>query len=116
MKSENDYGQRYRICKNVIIQRDIRIPENKKIIDCIIHLLNNGIIKAFNDNIMIISVRKEIMELNVVGAILLEELESEQEYKKIISKLGFLFGHNTAIDVSKYFSRLIELGVIEKYI
>lgn len=111
MKGEN----MYKIKDGVVFQKDYRIEENTSIADYARNPNNDEIIP---DNIIaVVAVDGTPFELNLTGAIILEEIinqKSINDISNIISKLFQVSEEKASSTIYSYADNLIELGILER--
>ena len=106
----------YSLNENVMMQRDIRIPENKSVFQAIID--KDFKLDAPEDVVIMLSVSGNMAELNITGSIVLESLLEGLSKKVISNRVKFLFhpskANDVGTDVTNCISSLLESNIIKQ--
>lgn len=108
--------EKYRVNKNVLYQRDYRIPQDISVLDYIVNQNAEKEITDGESTVLVLSLNEEIYEVNLVGAIIFEMINNNYGIDDILIKLRNVFQvnemdlHNC---VDAFVQQMVQFGVLE---
>lgn len=106
----------YNISPNVLVQTDIRFDRSRSILESLASS-NAWIPESADETVMVLALEGTIRELNLVGALIWEELARSGNPQCAVEVLEKAFDVDTAqarSDVEAFLSELLDKGLIKK--
>ncbi len=104
----------YRISKEIIEQKDIRLSKYKTISEAI---KDKNFEFESESTVLVLAKKGKMFEINLIGAIVWEGLKKKSKFEKIVRIISDFFEADPKIienDVGFFFQELLKKGFIEK--